>query len=436
MENNLFLSNIRQQFEKLLPYLPGTGDLALRHLRHQALEKASHVGIPHHRLETWKHADLQSLFEVDYKPYLHLTDVTLPEIEFYLTPHIKCSKLVFINGYYAPHLSHKLQELHDVTITHLHHLAKTQPSLLAELIEDSMQEPSFFHQLNSAFTTDGPFIIIPENYKAAFPIIIYYFILDNQQPSMVNSQTHIYVEKNAGATIIEKTISLTKNPILINTQHFIKAHPQSELHFHKMTMNSPSDCHFEHVHASLLSSTLHFSMYATGSSYHRIETNMLLHDKKANIDFCGMMIPFAKSHIDWVSQVVHMAPLCQSEQIMQSFICDHGHSSFLGKISVNENAYKTDARLKSLHILLGSQGKADSAPQFEIHNDDVQCTHGATISGLDENALFYLQSRGCSLSQSKSLIIHALMDKILSKIENIPIRTNFYYFINECLYDL
>jgi Fe-S cluster assembly protein SufD len=253
---------------------------------------------------------------------------------------------------------------------------------------------------------------------------------------MVNSQTHVYIEKNSNATIIEKTISLAKKSVLINTQHFVKAHPQSELHFHKMTMNSSSDYYFEHFHASLLSSALHFSMYTTGSSYHRIETNMLLHDKNANIEFSGMMIPFAKSHIDWVSHIIHMAPLCQSEQLMQSFICDHGHSSFLGKVSVNEHAYKTDASLKSQHLLLGSQGKADSAPQFEIHNDDVKCTHGATISGLDENTLFYLQSRGFSLSQSKSLIIHALMDKILLNIENAPVRADFYHFIKECLYDL
>lgn len=130
------------------------------------------------------------------------------------------------------------------------------------------------------------------------------------------------------------------------------------------------------------------------------------------------MLPHSQEHIDWVSHLHHQASHCHSEQIVKSVIGDKGHSTFLGNITVKKDAQKTIAHMHN-HNLLLSKGKADTAPQLEIHADDVKCNHGATVGRLEDSALFYLQSRGIDEQQAKRMLIDAFVQEIFNQEDNI-----------------
>ncbi|MBN9289122.1 MAG: Fe-S cluster assembly protein SufD [Gammaproteobacteria bacterium 39-13] len=433
MQNANFVNHIVEQYEKLLPFLPGTGNLNVRTLRHQALNEAVKIGLPHPRQSTWKHALLQPLFDTYPQGVIHPAGKRdYNSLKPFLIDTARALSLVFINGFYTPSLSHKKDKYPEMTLTHFGHLSKTQSDLLYDLLERSFQSKHFFHLINSALISDGALIIVPQDYPIDVPIFIYQILINNNSHStMINTQTHIFVGKNSRVSVVEKTISLTNEISLLNTQTFIKADANSQVNYYHYAEDSAKIYRFTHLNVHQgFSSQFQLKLLAHGANYHRLETTLSLLEPETKADCQGLMLPAAQEHIDWISRLHHQAPNCHSEQIIKSVIGHEGHSTFLGNITVKKDAQKTIAHMHN-HNLLLAKGKADTAPQLEIHADDVKCNHGATIGQLDETALFYLRSRGIDEQQAKKMLIDAFVQEIFSSEEFIEIEQHFIQKIHQ-----
>ncbi len=226
-------------------------------------------------------------------------------------------------------------------------------------------------------------------------------------------------------------ITLGEKPVWLNTQTFIKAKDDSQISYFRHAIESPSSYHFHQLHTTQTSGTLDVIDVSTGAGYHRIESNLSINQPQAKTTLNALMLPNRGSHIDWVSHLHHMAPECQSHINVKSLIGAGGYSSFFGKIFVNKNAQKTNTRMDNHHLHLFSTGRADSAPQFEILADDVQCTHGATIGQLDEQILFYLESRGIDQETARQLLIDAFIEDIIHTISQKSIHDYFKHTLYE-----
>jgi Fe-S cluster assembly protein SufD len=126
--------------------------------------------------------------------------------------------------------------------------------------------------------------------------------------------------------------------------------------------------------------------------------------------------------MDNYMRVEHASPHCDSRQLYKGVLDGRSRGVFHGRIIVHKDAQKTDAKQTNRNLLLSDQAQIDTKPQLEIYADDVKCTHGATIGQLDENAIFYLRSRGISLESARTLLLFAFTSEILERVKVEPIR--------------
>jgi Fe-S cluster assembly protein SufD len=115
-------------------------------------------------------------------------------------------------------------------------------------------------------------------------------------------------------------------------------------------------------------------------------------------------------------------PHCNSHEFYHGILDGRAKGVFNGKIFVRKDAQKTDAKQTNKNLLLSDEATIDTKPQLEIYADDVKCTHGATVGQLDEEAIFYLRSRGIGLEDARRMLIHAFASDILNRITMEAVR--------------
>ncbi len=136
----------------------------------------------------------------------------------------------------------------------------------------------------------------------------------------------------------------------------------------------------------------------------------------------GLYMVDGERHVDNHLRVEHIKPHCDSREFFKGILDGHGRGVFSGRIFVHEGAQKTDAKQTNMSLLLSPEAQVDSKPQLEIFADDVRCTHGATIGQVDDDAVFYLRSRGITEEAAKSLLVLAFARESLARVRYEPLR--------------
>jgi len=136
----------------------------------------------------------------------------------------------------------------------------------------------------------------------------------------------------------------------------------------------------------------------------------------------GLFLGTGRQHLDNYMHVEHAAPHCGSRQFYNGILDGQAHGVFHGRIVVHKAAQKTDAKQTNRNLLLSDDAQIDTKPQLEIYADDVKCTHGATIGQIEENALFYLQSRGISESEARKLLLMAFAEECVDRMHSTAAR--------------
>ena len=149
---------------------------------------------------------------------------------------------------------------------------------------------------------------------------------------------------------------------------------------------------------------------------------MQLAGEGGNTVLNGLALARDRQHCDNTTDVEHAMPQGTSHQLYKSVVDDNARSVFLGRILVAKDAQKTDARQMNRNLLLSSGAQADSKPELIIHADDVKCAHGATVGDLDEEALFYLMSRGIGADEARGLLVRAFAEEMIEAIPDEAIR--------------
>jgi Fe-S cluster assembly protein SufD len=160
-----------------------------------------------------------------------------------------------------------------------------------------------------------------------------------------------------------------------------------------------------------------------GGALVRNDINSVLDAEGAECILNGLYLALGRQHMDNHTFIDHAKPHCNSREFYKGVLSGASHGVFNGKIRVRKDAQKTDAKQTNKNLLLSEEALVDTKPQLEIHADDVKCTHGATIGQLDEDALFYLRSRGIDRDKARSLLVHAFASDVVERIPVESIRT-------------
>ena len=228
---------------------------------------------------------------------------------------------------------------------------------------------------------------------------------------------HLLVIAEAGskATIVETYKSAEKG--FTDTAVQIVVEDNANLTHYRVQRESPETLHYGVSEISLGRGSVYNATNINlggALSRHDIELKFTAEGGEARVD--GLYMLNGKQHSDTHSIIDHTVPNCASHQTYKGVLNDSSRAVFNGKVFVRENAHGTDAQQQNKNLLLSNEARVDTKPQLEIFNDDVKCSHGATVGQLEEEELFYLLTRGLPENLARNLLTYGFAEEIINKI--------------------
>ncbi len=277
-------------------------------------------------------------------------------------------------------------------------------------------EFSAFEALNFAFQKQPFSIKLPE---ASLDAPVYFLNITDSAGSPLHAHTHLKIiaPENCTVTIIEIHLALGDTSAFSNNHTTLTLHENAKVtHAHLQiglsnTLQITSSC-IEQASSSTYKNT----SVLIGGRLNRLSSSITLNGEQAESTFHGLEMNKKNQKSDMGLTIKHNTPKTKSATCLRGIMKDNAKGAFTGKIIVAENAHSTQADLENKNLLLSEAAEMNTRPQLEIYNDDVVCTHGATIGQLDPVALFYLRSRGLSEAEAKQLLIDSFMEPILDTL--------------------
>ena len=400
-------------------------DSPIHEIRSEAIKVFEEKGFPSKKDEAWKYTSLNALLKNDYSVFPK-KEIALDfkDIKKYFIHEIDSYKIVFIDGIYSSHLSETTHEGLDACLMSAA-LSKPKYKIIIENYFNKIaKSDDSLTSLNTAFSREGAFINIPKGKVVDKPIQIIHFATGTEAALMLQPRNLVVVGENAHVQIIERHQSLTENPVLTNSVTEIYANKNSIVDYYKIQN--------DHLAASLIDNTYisqkrnsHASVhtFSLGGNLTRNNLNFYHAEERIESTLKGVTIIGNNQHVDHCTLVHHAQPNCESHQDYKGIFADKSTGVFNGKIIVDKIAQKTDAFQQNNNILIDDKASINSKPQLEIFADDVKCSHGCTIGQLDEEALFYLRSRGIPTKEAKALLMYAFANNVLESVKIPELKT-------------
>ena len=291
-----------------------------------------------------------------------------------------------------------------------------------------------FHALNSAMLNQGVVIYLPQGIHLEQPIVIQHW--QDKANQAVYLRHLIIAEQDSRATIIEEFLGQEGCAYSTNTVTEVALAADAQITHYKIQCESRQAFHMGHVFVRQ-AEVSEFSSHSLslGGRLVRSDLTITLQEKNARCLLNGIYIPDDNQHIDHHTRVNHVVPQCISDQDYKGVLKGRARAVFNGQVFVSPGAQKTRASQQNKNLLLSAEAEIDTKPQLEIFADDVVCSHGATVGQLDEEAVFYLQSRGMDEALVARYLIQAFIANNMQLIEKPLLRDWIMQLINEKLKD-
>jgi Fe-S cluster assembly protein SufD len=396
-------------------------------IRKAALSRFATLGFPTTREEEWKYTSVAPIARIAFKPAVAEPDGLTKES---VAPHTLgpavCARLVFVNGRYSPALSSLNSLPEGVKAGSLSTALGTDPaSVEPHLARHAGYEDHPFVALNTAFIQDGAFVFIPKGKVVERPIhLLFVSTHDNRGRATVSHPRNLILAADGSqAMIVESYIGLTGGVYFTNAVTEIVAGENAGVTHYKVQRESEEAFHISTVQASL-SHGSNFSSHSIdlGGALIRNNMNAVLDGQGIDCALDGLYMVAGRQHVDNHTRIDHVKPHCSSRELYKGVLGGRSKGVFNGKIYVHKDAQKTDAKQTNKNLLLSEDAVVNTKPQLEIYADDVKCTHGSTIGQLDQEAIFYLRSRGIDLKAARDLLTYAFASEMIGRIKVEPIR--------------
>ncbi len=411
-----YLSIYTENIEKI----SGNSSAYINSFRKEAFEKFRELGVPTRKDEAYKYTNLNIFFDHDYKNYfIPVTSDFVRAEEFRCdVADLDTHGIVLLNGFY-PTINGKLRQLPGgIVVGSLNEAAAKYPDLVREhygKYADSKTD-GLIH-LNTALAPDGMFIYIPAGAVLSKPVQIVNLVY-SEEDIFNQHRNLIIVEKNAEASVLVCDHTLSPNKFLTNavTEVYVGENSHFDLIRVQNEHNNAGKITHTFIHqeknsvASSNNMTLHGGL-VRNSTYH------YLGGQGADTMSYGLFLTDKWQHVDNYVNVDHAFPNCTSNQLFKGVLDDMSTGSFNGRILVRQDAQGTMAYQRNNNILLTDDAKMDSKPQLEIFANDVKCSHGATVGQLDEDALFYLRSRGIETHEARLMLMFGFAHEVIQNIK-------------------
>ncbi len=387
--------------------------------RARALKVFEDKGFPTKKDELWKYTSLEALIREDYSLFPKSEiNIELKDVKKYFLYDTDTYKVIFIDGVYSPFLSNTTHDGLDVCLMSAALSKPKYRDLINTYFNIIAPSDESLTALNTSYAKEGAFVYIPKKTVAEKPIEIIHFSSGDQDSLWLQPRNLIVIDKNSQVQIIERHQSLKEHAVVTNSVTEIYVHEEAFVDYYKLQNDLTT--------ASLIDNTFiqqeknsHASVHTFSLGGKLIRNNLrYLHKGKHILSTLkGLTILQGKQHVDHSTMVHHSQPNCESHQDYKGIFSERSEGVFNGQILVDKIAQKTNAFQQNNNVLLDDKATVNSKPQLEIFADDVKCSHGCTIGQMDEEALFYLRTRGIPKKEARALMTYAFANNVLESVQ-------------------
>lgn len=410
----------------------------LKQVRKQAMETFQRLGFPTMKDEAWKYTNVGTIAKTQFQLVSRLTNLGLDEIKPFLFGNPDWQRLVFIDGNFSKNLS-LVKNTSGLTLTNLGEtLAKNPDRLKPYLFQCADIKRDAFGALNAAFFRDGAFVRVSSEAVLEEPIhLLFISTSSDQKPALNQIRNLIVLEKQAKASVIEKYVCLNGGEHYFNNSVTeIILNLGSDLGYHKLEHESEHGVHIgtTQVNQNEGSQFTSSSIVVDGGLV-RNNLNVVLDGERAECTLNGFYMADGEEQVDNHTLIDHPKPNGKSHQVYKGILAGRSNGVFSGRILVHQDAQKTDASQTNKNLLLSKEATMNTKPQLEILADDVKCTHGAAVGQLEDDAIFYLKTRGIDEQAASKLLSYGFASEVIDLIRLEPVRDEINRIVRQKLED-
>lgn len=407
------------QFDEFEKSLNGEKSSDFHKVRKEAINKFAELTFPTQKDEEWKYTNISPLIKHNFSPAPAKIKVSSKLISKFLFDKMEHSLLVFVNGNFSPELSKLIDIPKGVEIGSLAEALKNDNPIVKKHFGKYVDNQNyFFTTLSTAFTKDGAFIYVHDGKVVEDPIHIIFLTTSGSEKIITQPRNLFVAGKNSQVTIIEHYVSDEESVYFTNSVTEIIADENAIVDHIKLQEESKNAFHIARMEVDQeRSSNFSSHLISYGAEISRNDFNARFNDEGSECMLNGLFIIDGGQLFDAHTMIDHAKPHCNSHEHYKGILQDKARGVFNGKVMVRRDAQKTNAFQENNTILLSDDAVMNTKPQLEIFADDVKCSHGATIGKLNDEAKFYLKSRGIGEESATAMLIHAFASDVITSIK-------------------
>ncbi|MEH2304102.1 Fe-S cluster assembly protein SufD [Nostoc sp.] len=391
----------------------------LQELRQSAASWVRNSTIPTTREEEWRFTDLSSLRKLQF----NVKTVNYASLEFDILPEAANSRLVFVNGVFAPELSAVSDLPSGIVVSNLAGLSVVEQEGVRQYLAQAEGAQEVFTALNTAGITDAAVVWVKKNVVVETPIHLVFISVVGETATISQPRCLVVAESGSQVSLVEEYVA-GKMPTpqeggvyLTNAVTEIWVGDNAEVSHTRVEWEGAEAFHIGKTAIAQARDSRYTSHAITlGAKLSRHNLEILQTGEQTQTTLNGLTIISGKQLADTHSAIALNYPHGTSDQLHKCIVGDRAHAVFNGKVFVPKPAQLTNAAQLNRNLLLSSKARVDTKPQLEITADNVKCAHGATVSQLEDDEIFYLQSRGIDENDARKLLINAFAAEVINKI--------------------
>lgn len=415
MDRNSINNYFSAYFDKYSIQEPALGQL--QELRRFAKDAFFSEGMPDASSESWRSFSWEKLTGKSYGLCLHPDPYRPVDAYFQCgTQEINAEMFPFLNGWYLHQNAPLTLFPNGMIVGSLREAFQTCPEKVLPYFQTHADAADGMAHFNAALWQDGFFVYVPDYLKVRNPIQLVNMVKSDAD-LMVLPRNLIVLGESASLKLVHCDESLECKDTFINTVTEVHVAAHAEFNYYKLE-NKDNQCtmvsHLFIRQEEASEVNTHTTIFNGGMVHNAVSVD--LEGPHARVNNNGLYLADGKQDVSNCVSVRHHATDCTSNQLYKGILDDEAHASFIGHVLVEPHAQRTEAHQINRNILLKDTARISAKPFLEIYADDVQCTHGATVGQLDEEAVFYLRSRGICEQNARVLLMHAYAKEVIDKM--------------------
>ena len=416
-------SQVKELFIKQQAGLNGTVTAPYNQRRVAAIQNLEKLGFPTTKHEEWKYSNIKKLKSEKYN-FNSVSVLKKSDLKTFEMPDLKGIILYFINGVFQEDLSDLSQSNGKVSIQTIKQTEQQNPELLNEHFSKySKDTEEAFTAANTAIAEEGIVVKIEDNATLEIPIILR-MISDVRSENVGSTLRNlVIVGKNAEVKIAEAFRTIGESSAFVNTVTEIVIEDDARVDYYKVQDDNNASFHIGTTNVYQKDRSYFYAATVTiNGGFVRNNLNLDIDGEHVESFMYGLYVPNENQHIDNHTVADHRKPNSVSNELYKGVLMDKSTGVFNGKIFVRQEAQKTNAYQNCRNVITSDTATMNTKPQLEIWADDVKCSHGATTGMLNDEAIFYMQSRGIPKPEAIKMQLLAFAEDVVSQIKIDSIR--------------